>query len=308
MRRSSLRKQSALWVLCVRTTAEGEDAVSQLLTDLFSQAPASYVDQETGQTTVAIYFKQKPNWSRANRAELATALNRIKAFGIRIAPARFSLRKLRRQNWAHSWKRHFHPIEIGSALLIRPGWSKLRARKGQATVVLNPGLSFGTGLHHTTSFCLEQIVAVRAQGQSQSFLDIGTGSGILAICAAKLGYSSIDAIDSDPEAIRIAAANAHRNHVSGKIAFSQRDLKKLRLNTAEKYSLVCANLISNLLLSEQERIISRVDRSGVLVLSGILKDEFAEVQRAYESAGLRLIASRIGSEWRSGAFAWQSSR
>jgi ribosomal protein L11 methyltransferase len=288
----------------VRTTAEAEDAISQLLADRFHQPPASYTNHETSLTTVAVYFTQKPDWTRAQRTELASQLQRIKALGLKIAPGQISLRKLRPQNWAHSWKRHFKPIEIGPALLIRPSWSKRRARKGQITVVLDPGLSFGTGLHPTTAFCLEQLVALGARYRSKPFLDLGTGSGILAIAAAKRCYARIDAIDCDADAIRIARANARLNRVSGKIHFFHQELGKLRRRPARKYSLVCANLISNLLLSEKERIICRLDKHGVLVLSGILRSEFNQVQKAYESAGLRLIASRTSKEWRSGAFVW----
>src|SRR5262249_31938257 len=157
------------------------------------------------------------------------------------------LEKVRQEDWAESWKRHFKPIEIGSTLLIRPGWSKRLARKGQATMILDPGLSFGTGQHPTTAFCLEQLVARRVRGQSQSLLDLGTGSGILAIAAAKLGYRPITAIDCDAEAARIARANARRNRVSHRVHFLQKDVAKLPGRPAEKYSMVCANLIAPIL-------------------------------------------------------------
>ena len=119
------------------------------------------------------------------------------------------IKKLRRENWAESWKRHFKPMEIGGALLIKPGWSRRRARPGQRVVVLDPGLSFGTGHHATTAFAWNNWPPAAAPAR-QSFLDMGTGSGILAIAAAKLGYSPVQAFDFDPEAIRVSRANARR--------------------------------------------------------------------------------------------------
>jgi ribosomal protein L11 methyltransferase len=213
--------------------------------------------------------------------------------------------RVRQEDWAESWKRHFRPIGISSALLIKPSWSKQRSREGQAVVVLDPGLSFGTGHHPTTAFCLRQLVARRRPRESQSLLDIGTGSGILAIAAAKLGFAPVDAFDNDPEAVRIATANARQNRVSNRIRCFRQDLTRLSSQRPKQYSVVCANLISNLLLTERERILARLQPGGVLIVAGILDSEFAQVQRAYETAGLRLQASQTQKHWRSGAFAWR---
>jgi ribosomal protein L11 methyltransferase len=207
---------------------------------------------------------------------------------------------LRHENWAESWKRHFKPIEIGSKLLIKPTWSKRRPRANQAVVVLDPGLSFGTGQHPTTRFCLEQIVSFRRAEQRQAFLDIGTGSGILAIAAAKLGYLPVHGFDLDAAAVRIARANAAKNGVSRKIRLVKKDVSDQK--PSGKYDLICANLLADLLLTERKRIVGLLKPEGRLVLAGILKLQFHDVQGAYECAGLRLVASRGEDEWKSGAF------
>jgi ribosomal protein L11 methyltransferase len=204
---------------------------------------------------------------------------------------------------------------VGKALLIKPSWIKRPQRKNQAVVILDPGLSFGTGQHATTSFCLHQIVAVgcsvgavrqqssrRPDKTAKSFLDIGTGSGILAIAAAKLGFKPVHAFDFDPEAVRVARANARVNQVIGKIKITKGDATKLSLRPTQKYDLVCANLISNLLIAERKRITAQLNRGGTLVLAGILKSEFSQVQTAYENLGLKLMSARSEKEWRSGAF------
>src|SRR5205823_4116097 len=149
---------------------DAEDAVAEMLQNHFEKPATSYRNFETGVATITTYLTKKPAWDRAARAELAGKIQRIGDFGLEIGPGRCSLARVRRQDWAESWKRHFKPIEIGSVLLVKPSWSRRRARKGQSIVVLDPGLSFGTGQHPTTSFCLQQLVVHRKHGELQSFL------------------------------------------------------------------------------------------------------------------------------------------
>jgi ribosomal protein L11 methyltransferase len=299
-------KRGMVWRVSVTTSPEAEEAVAELLGRSYGQPVSSYTDAETRKTTVTIYLPERPDWSAAKQRELELGLEQIVRAGLDIGPGSILLRRIPRKDWAESWKLHFKPLVVGSALLLKPSWSRRRPRKGQAVIVLDPGLSFGTGRHPTTAFCLRQLAARRAQGKAQSCLDIGTGSGILAIAAARLGYGQVDALDCDPESIRIARGNARRNGVAAKIRFVRQDLAQLRRWSARKYSVICANLVASLLVVERERILARLHAEGLLVVAGILRTEFEEVQRAYESAGLRLTASQTQNEWRSGAFAWRA--
>lgn len=148
-------------------------------------------------------------------------------------------------------------------------------------------------------------MARRPRARPKSCLDVGTGSGILAIAAARLGYSPVDALDYDPDSVHVARANARRNGLSPRIRFQWRDLTSLSRSSARKYSVICANLVSSLLVAELERILARLSADGVLIAAGILRSEFGCVQAAFDNAGLRLAASRAQNEWRSGAFTWQ---
>jgi ribosomal protein L11 methyltransferase len=300
---ASDRWARGLWKLAVETAPEAEEAVTEWLSDAFGRPVTSYTNVDSSETRVTVFFEKKPEWSAAGRAELRAGIERIRDCGLKLGSARISLRKVRREDWAESWKRHFKPIEIDAALLIKPTWSKRRPRPGQSVVLLDPGLSFGTGQHPTTAFCLRQLTARRSDGAGrQSLLDIGTGSGILAIAAAKLGYVPVQALDLDPDAVRIARANARQNGVAGRIGFAHRDAAKMARRSGPKYSVVCANLISNVLLAERARIVGRLAPDGLLVLAGILKEEFAVIQQAYEAAGLRLVSAHTEKEWRSGSF------
>ncbi len=273
---------------------------------VLGEPPCSWTDFETGTMLVTAYLGRKPLASASR--ELRNGLKHIRACGLKLNSLKVFQAKLRRQNWTESWKRHFKPIEVGSSLLIKPSWSRRRPRKGQAMLVLDPGLSFGTGHHPTTGFCLSQLAAHSRPGQGRGCLDLGTGSGILALAAARLGYQSIDAIDIDPESIRVARANARRNHLESRVGFRQGDATRLARHGSRKYSIICANLVSNLLLHLREKLLARLRTDGVLVLAGILKTEFPGLRRAYEAAGLRLLASRTENEWRSGSFAWPKQK
>jgi ribosomal protein L11 methyltransferase len=272
---------------------------------VFGEPPSSYTDVKRRTTKLTVYLRERPPTGRFLRSELAAGLVRIAGCGLSVKPANISSARVPAEDWAQSWKRHFKPLEIGSALLIKPSWSRRPPKKGQKLVTLDPGLSFGTGQHPTTGFCLRQLASRRKTREKQSFLDIGTGSGILAIAAAKLGYTPVRAFDHDPEAVRIGRSNARKNSVAKKITFSQQDVTKLPRRGAAKYSLICANLVSNLLLQTSGIIAARLSGEGTLIIAGILTEEFERVRTAYEAAGLRLVAGRSEKEWRSGAFRWR---
>jgi len=285
----------------VGVTSESEDAVTDLLGELLGQPASVYQDLERGITTASVYLSSPSTWSAATRSRLQAGLAHIKACGLDVGFGTVSARRIRREDWAESWKRHFKPIPIRSALLVKPSWSRRQPRPGQALVVLDPGLSFGTGRHPTTRFCLEQLVARREQGTAQSFLDIGTGSGILAIAALKLGYRPVEAFDFDAEAIRMARANARHNGVADKLHLARRDLTRLPPGRRQ-FDLVCANLEFELLATEARHIVARLRPGGTLVLAGILSSQFAAVRQQYERGGLKLVSRRRQNQWESGAF------
>jgi len=299
-------KSNALWQISISTSADAEEAVADLAQGLFGLTPAIYHGEETMTTMVSLFSPRKILMASRRLKFLAAGLKNIQRCGLAIGAGTISVKKIKRERWAESWKKHFKPIEISPALLIKPSWSKRRPRKHQAMVVLDPGLSFGTGQHPTTEFCLKQLVTARRPDARQSFLDIGTGSGILAIAAAKLGYRPVDAFDSDPEAVRVARFNAERNGVLGKIHLARRDLKHWPGGSSPQCDVICANLIFELLMSERDRIVGHLKKGGRLVLAGILEAQFASVQKHYQATGLRLNVVETEREWKSGEFAVRS--
>ena len=300
---------SKLWQVIVTTTAEAEEATLEALASEFGVPASCYTDFETHIAQVSAYLEAKPANLEAAMKTVRARLQAAKLGGIRIGAGTVECREMKRENWAESWKRHFKPLAIGGALLLKPSWSKRAAKPGQRVIVLDPGLSFGTGHHATTSYCLREVVrfCARGGGRGGAFLDIGTGSGILAIAAAKLGCKKIEAFDFDPESVRVARENARRNRVNAVLKFQQADVTKLARKPARQFDLVCANLISNLLCAERERIVARVAPGGTLVLAGILQTEFEMVEENFESLGMKLVRRRDEKEWASGAFIFCSS-
>ena len=236
------------------------------------------------------------------RTRLRDALRLLKNEGLDASPGRIRIRIVPPQDWSESWKRHFKPIEVSPALLVKPTWSRRKPKRGQSVVILDPGLSFGTGQHATTLFCLEQVATCRSTASTQSFLDIGTGSGILVIAAAKLGYSTLAAFDFDPACVRISNSNVELNEVSALVQPTLGDITAAIKRGAQRYDVVCANLIHDLLIEARDRILARVDASGSLVLAGILKTQFVAVEAAYSEVGWILVKKKNEREWTSGLF------
>jgi ribosomal protein L11 methyltransferase len=289
-----------LWQVSIRTTSEGEEAIACLLERTFCQTPSVYRSAKTGEVVVTVYPAGLPAPQRVLRASLQEALGGLREWQLDLGQARLAIKPLPRENWAESWKRHFQPIDIGGRLLLKPGWSRRRPRPGQRVVVLDPGLSFGTGQHPTTLYCLRQLARFRRQGAKQSFLDIGCGSGILAIAAAKLGYSPVEALDNDPATVRSSRDNIKRNRV--RVVLRRADLTRLPLVPRRRYDVICANLICDLLVNQAERIRNLLKPGGKLVTAGILRGEFHEVEKKLRRCNLTLAGSRVDIEWRSGVF------
>lgn len=299
-----LKPSETLWRISVATTLEAEDAVAELLSSITGRAAASHYNVETGVCLVTVYGPKEIILACNLKKNIASSLQRIKTCGLKIGSGRIKITRVRREDWAESWKRHFKPIDIGNMLVVKPSWIKRPVRGNQAVVILDPGLSFGTGQHPTTSFCLHEIVRFKKRKSPSvpSLLDIGTGSGILAVAAAKLGFRPVQAFDFDPEAVRVARDNARANLVEKRIKITRDEVANLPLRCPQKYDLICANLISNLLIAERKRIAAQLKRGGILVLAGILKSEFALVRRTFASLNLKLLRSRVEKGWRSGAF------
>ncbi len=284
----------------VLTTPEAGEPVGALLESIFGTTASVWSEDGSSEAKVTVYLERE-SVDPAEEASLGQGLDVLRAAGLDVGEGEWAVERVKREDWSESWKKHFSPIEVGERLLVKPEWEEIEPKLGQAVVILNPGMIFGTGHHATTLFCLRQLAECMPFGGGKNLLDAGTGSGILAISAAKLGYCPVEAWDFDPVAVDVARRNAEQNGLGQVLAFQERDLTKMPPG-GRQFDVVCANLISELLVAEKAKLASWLSAAGRLVLAGILEEQFTEVEAAFCGLGMELIAAESLDEWRSGTF------
>lgn len=208
--------------------------------------------------------------------------------------------RLPRENWAESWKQYFHVDQVSSRIVIKPSWEPFTPTADQVVVEIDPGMSFGTGQHGTTVACLQFLDHLSANGLSGSLADAGCGSGILSIAAAKLGFTPIDAFDYDPIAVDIARENCRLNGIGDTVRLRCLDLGDWQPVTP--YPLVVANILAPVLIEHAGMLGQQVAANGQLILSGILSEQFAEVDAAFRPHGFHCQTTITLAEWTSGRF------
>ena len=203
------------------------------------------------------------------------------------------------ENWAEAWKRFFHTEKVSDRIWIKPSWEPCSPAPGEIVLEIDPGMSFGTGQHATTRGCLRFMDVIAAAHPGLRLLDIGTGSGILAIAGARLGFTNITALDNDPESIRVARENATLNGVTSSINFGVADLATL--TNTPPFDIVVANILA-IILIEYAAILSHLVTTTTpssLILSGILNPQADDVITAFHAQGFILQDSLVMGEWTS---------
>jgi ribosomal protein L11 methyltransferase len=200
---------------------------------------------------------------------------------------------LANEEWADAWRAHFRPLPVGQRLLIAPPWARPPAN-GRVVITIEPGRAFGTGQHPTTLGCLERLESLIAHTAPRRLVDLGTGSGVLAITAARLGVGRVLAVDDDPDAVASAMANAARNRVCDRVRCVLGDAGALEEREAQ---LVVANLLTAAHLRLAPCYARYVGPGGALLLGGILDAEAADVAAALGGQGFAQRASTSTDGW-----------
>ena len=285
-----------IYAVSLNDNSENFDLAAAMLSALEFES-SSWADQENPRVVHSVYF-----FDEASREE---GLERIREavavwqeFGVNIAD--ISTLEIKKEDWAEVWKKYFDIIHISDKLVIKPSWLEYEAKPGQAVVEIDPGMSFGTGQHATTLFCLQMIDFLAGKPEIRSLLDAGCGSAILTIAGAKMGYGPIDCFDYDPDAVMIAAENLELNQVSG-ITPVVADAAVYQ-GREGGYDFVCANILGHLLKACRRNIITWVRPGGYLALAGILSKEFDELSQAFTELGFEEVRRGTLKEWTSGLF------
>ncbi|MCG6946287.1 MAG: 50S ribosomal protein L11 methyltransferase [Deltaproteobacteria bacterium] len=207
---------------------------------------------------------------------------------------------LQDEDWAETWKTFFKPVRIGSSIVVKPSWESYRPSADQVVIEIDPERAFGTGNHPSTALCIELLEHIlssvsRGRGDSgPSVLDVGTGSGILGIVAARQGARRVLGLEIDPEALEAAQRNVDRNEVGEAMSVSLTPLDQVE----QTFDLVVANLTASLHTQMADDLAGHVSAEGLLLLSGILTEQVEEVAKCFEPHYFKVVDSRATEEWR----------
>ena len=307
MSRSTVDARDAWLEVSVAADVEAVEAVSEILGrvapggvavepafDLVDEGLGARVDPTRPAIVRAYLPARDPAAAERAVAEVTEALGHLQAFGLRPI-GDVQTRLIHEADWADAWKAYFPVMRIGRRLVIRPTWRRHRAGPDDVILALDPGMAFGTGLHPTTRLCLAAIESLDDRGRIDGtrVLDVGCGSGILALAAVRLGAASALGVDTDPIAIEATDANARRNHVARRIRARVGSLP----SGAPPFDVVLANLIAGVLIPLAPMLHDELVPGGVLLASGIFIDREPEVRAAFRSAGLVIDGRTDEGEW-----------
>ena len=293
--------------LSVVADVEAVEAVSEILGryapagtsvepafDLVDEGLGARVDPTRPATVRAYVPAGDPAAAEATVADVMTALGHLQAFGLRPI-GDLQTRIVEESDWADAWKAYFPVLRVGHRIVIRPTWRRHRRQPGDVVLALDPGMAFGTGLHPTTRLCLAalEVVADRGELAGARVLDVGCGSGILAIAAVKLGAASAFGVDTDPVAEEATLANARRNRLVRKVQAREGSLPSGR----PAFDVVLANLIAGVLVPLAAPLRDELRPGGILLASGIFHDREAAVAEAFEAAGLTVTDRTAEGDW-----------
>ena len=240
---------------------------------------------EKPRDVVIIHIYLEPG---AQPAETLAAIHaRMEAAGI---PYTVETAGVEQEDWQNGWRKYYHPMEIGRRLAVVPSWQDYDTDR--VKLLLDPGLAFGTGGHETTSLCLEALDELTAGGER--VLDIGTGSGILAIAALKLGAASAEGVDIDPVAVRTACENAALNGVADRFVGLEGDLSD---KASGRYDIITANIVANAIIALASAVPALLAAGGRFIASGIIDSRADEVAAALTAAGLAPAVRREKRGW-----------
>jgi len=280
--------QEKQWqLIALRVAREAEEFASAALFDLGTTGIITLAENAES-LELGAYFDEQAD------AEMIAQLidTEFSRAGLRASLLGISISAIPEQDWMQKWKEGFAPIAIGQRLIVAPSWRLPEQSEGRVVIQIDPGMAFGTGTHETTRMCLE---AIDSRWRGGRLLDVGTGTGILAIAAVLLAPETrVTAIDIDPQAIEVARENIEINHAAEAIELA---VAPPRDYAGRAFDAVVANLTAEVILDLFGDLIGCLAPSGVMILSGILTTLADDVERAVVAAGLVVIERRTMGEW-----------
>ncbi|MGI9059719.1 MAG: 50S ribosomal protein L11 methyltransferase [Ktedonobacteraceae bacterium] len=292
--------------LTVRTHPEAVESVSELLSrytpgGVAIEEPIELVDEGqeyrvvTGQPVLVHAYLPVDGTEEEARQRVAEGLWHFASLGQHFV-GELQTQVVNEEDWANAWKDYFHVTHIGQRLVIRPSWREYAPKGEEVVLELDPGMAFGTGLHPTTRLCLEQVEQRTQPGMR--IVDVGTGSGILALAAAKLGADSVYCIDNSSVAVESATANAALNGLSDKITVVLGILDEAEAaRMAGQFDIVLVNILAHIIGGMAPQLAQIVAPGGLVIASGIIEARRPDAEQPLLAAGLTLIDQAAIDDW-----------
>ncbi|MEK7681932.1 MAG: 50S ribosomal protein L11 methyltransferase [Chloroflexota bacterium] len=297
------------WVeVSVEADGEGAEAVAEAFQKIghggvaieggVQSAPLDGVEYPLpapGRVTVRTYLPHDPEFEDKRR-HIVAVLSLLGTAWPFSAPV---FREMDEEDWANAWKEHFHVLRIGRRVVVKPTWRAYQPQPDDAIIELDPGMAFGTGLHPSTRLCLLELDA--APPRDEQVLDLGTGSGILAIAAARLGARGVLALDIDAVAVTVATDNVRRNGLSDRITVARGTLPLAhdpRDTAPSGFDVVVANITAPVLTGMAEHLVAALKPGGRLIAGGILDHLAPQLQERLEGLGAHVLRVAAESDWR----------
>ena len=258
-----------------------------------------YVDQavmekmKDCETCVTIYVADNPQ-GMEELMQVRQILARLKAQDPdgKYGRLELEMKDVDEEDWSNAWKKYYHPVQVGEHLVVCPSWEVYDRQPDEVVLTLNPGMAFGTGTHDTTRLCMELLEKYITP--QDTVLDVGCGSGILAITAALLGANKIIGCDIDEVAVKVAGENAALNGVQDRIAFHQGDLTS---QVEGSFQIICANIVADVIIRLSEDAGRYLAKDGIFITSGIIDTREQDVLNALEQNGFQVIERRTSGGW-----------
>lgn len=238
--------------------------------------------QDVETVTISAYFPNDDKFFEQLKKVEDALIEIEKNFsGCKKAATKF--REVHEEDWANAWKQYFHPVRIGENIVIKPTWEDYEQAVDDIIIELDPGMAFGTGTHHTTTLCIQELE--KTVVLNTTVFDVGTGSGILAVIAAKLGAAQVFAVDIDSVAVRVAKENIALNNVEKNVVAAQGDLLTGVTGQAD---LIVANIIADIIIKLLPDVLIKLKPGGVFLGSGIIIERLHDVTNAATALGFEV--------------------
>lgn len=297
----------------VKTTTEAVEAVANIFYEIGAQGvviedPNDFLYQQKDEISwdyieeevymngyegaiVKAYLSEEDNLL-AKIESIRESVNNLPSFGLNIGDGLIELEEINQQDWENAWKQYYKPIKVSDKIVIKPTWEAYEAKEDELIIELDPGMAFGTGTHETTNMCIQALE--RYLKKDDLVLDIGCGSGILSIAAAKLGAKSVVGVDLDPMAVRVAKENTQQNNMAGLVEIRQGNLTDV---VKEKSNIVVANIIADIIIKLADDVADFMKEDGLFISSGIIMPRLEDVKTAIESKGFTILEVNTQGEW-----------